>query len=50
MDNLVGHNNGAETMSSGKNGVKAKIRNHYKNATYVHYRSHVLALALTAGC
>ena len=50
MDNLVGHNNGAAMMSSSKNGVQAKIRNHYKNASYVHYRSHVLVLALAAGC
>ena len=51
MDNLVGQGyDGAATMSSSKNGVQAKIRNHYKNATYVHCRSHVLALALAAGC
>ena len=51
MDNLVGQGyDGAPTMSSSKNGVHAKIRNHYKNATYVHCRSHVLALALAAGC
>ena len=50
MDNLVGQcYDGAATMSSSKNGVHAKIRNHYKNATYVHCRSHVLALALAAG-
>ena len=39
MGNLVGQ---------GYDG--AKIRNHYKNATYVHCRSHVLALALAASC
>ena len=51
MNNLVGQGyDGAATMSSCKNGVQAKIRNHYKNATYVHVRSHVLALALAAGC
>ena len=52
MDNLEGQGyDGAATMSSSsKNGVQAKIRNYYKNATYVHCRSHVLALALTAGC
>ena len=37
-------------MSSSKNSVQAKIWNHYKNATYVHCRSHVLTLALAAGC
>ena len=37
-------------MSSSKNSVQAKIRKHYKNETYVHCRSHILALALTAGC
>ena len=31
-------------MSSSKN------RNHLKNATYVHCHSHVLAIALAAGC
>ena len=50
MDNLVGHNNGAATMSSSKNGVQVKIKNHYNNATYVHCCSHVLTLALAAGC
>ena len=51
MGNLVGQGyDGAATMSPSKNGVQAKIRNHYKNATYVQCRSHVLALALTAGC
>ena len=51
MGNLVGQGyDGAATMSPSKNGVQAKIRNHYKNATYVHCRSHVLALALAAGC
>ena len=50
MGNLVGRGyDGAATMSPSKNGVQAKIRNHYKNATYVHFRSHVLALALVAG-
>ena len=49
MDKLVGQGcDGAVTMSSSKNGVQAKIRNHYKNATYVHFCSHVLALALVA--
>ena len=33
-----------------KNGVEGKIRKHYKNITYVHCSSHVLALALAAGC
>ena len=51
MGNLVGQGyDGAATMSPSKNGVQAKMRNHYKNATYVHFRSHVLALALAAGC
>ena len=51
MGNLVGQGyDGAATMSPSKNGVQAKIRNHYKNAKYVHCRSHVLALALAAGC
>ena len=51
MGNLVGQGyDGAATMSPSKNDVQAKIRNHYKNATYVHCRSHVLALALAAGC
>ena len=45
MGNLVGQGyDGAATMIPSKNGVQAKIRNHYKNATYVHCRSHVLAL------
>ena len=51
MGNLVGQGyDGAATMSPSKNGVQAKIRNHYKNAIYVHCRSHVLALALAACC
>ena len=51
MDNLVGQGyDGAATMRSSKNGVQANIRNHYKNLTYVHCPSHVLALALSAGC
>ena len=51
MGNLVGQGyDGAATMSPSKNGVQAKIRNHYKNATYVHCRSHVLALSPAAGC
>ena len=51
MGNLVGQGyDGAATMSPSKKGVLAKIRNQYKNTTYVHCRSHVLALALAAGC
>ena len=51
MDNLVGQcHDGAATMSPSKNGVRAKIRNLYKNATYVHCRSYVLTLVLAAGC
>ena len=51
MDNLVGQGyDGEATMSYSKNGVQAKIRNHYKNATYVNCRSHVFALSLAAGC
>lgn len=41
---------GASVMSSGKNGVQAKIRVKYPNATYVHCRSHVLNLAVSSGC
>ena len=37
-------------MSSEKNGVQARIKEQYNNATYVHYRSHVLALTLSGGC
>ena len=51
MDNWVGQcYDGAATMSPSKNGVEGKIRNHYKNATYVHCHSHVLTLVLAAGC
>ena len=51
MDNLVGQGyGGAATMRSSINGVQAKIRNHYKNATYVHCRSHVFHLVLAASC
>ena len=51
MGNLVGQGyDGAAMMSPSKNGVQSKIRNHDKNATYVHCRSLVLALALAAGC
>ena len=49
IGNLVGQGyDVAATMNPSKNGVQAKMRNHYK--TYVHFRSHVLALALAAGC
>ena len=45
MDNLVGQGcDGAATMRSNKNLELLE------NATYVHCRSHVLALALAAGC
>ena len=37
-------------MSSSKNGVQAKIAAEYPNAIYVHYRSHVLSLALSSSC
>ena len=47
MDNLVGQGyDGVATMSLSKKGIQAKIRKHYKNATYVHCRSHVLTLVL----
>lgn len=50
-ENMVGQGyDGAAVMSSDQNGVQAKIRQHCKNAVYVHCRSHVLALALAAGC
>lgn len=41
---------GAAVMSSSKNGVQAKIREKYPNATYVHCRFHVLNLAISSGC
>ena len=41
---------GASVMSSDKNGVQAKIKEKYPNATYVHCRSHVLNLAVSSGC
>ena len=41
---------GASVMSSGKNGVQAKVRGKYPFATYVHCRSHVLSLAIVSGC
>ena len=41
---------GASVMSSDKNGVQAKIRVKYPNATYVHCCSHVLNLAVSSGC
>nr|XP_006820601.1 PREDICTED: uncharacterized protein LOC102806013 [Saccoglossus kowalevskii] len=51
MDNMVGHGyDGAAMMSSDKNGVQDIIQRQYSNATYVHCRSHTLALALAAGC
>ena len=31
-------------MSSSQHGVKAKIRNHYQDETYVYCRSHVLTI------
>ncbi|XP_070576185.1 52 kDa repressor of the inhibitor of the protein kinase-like [Ptychodera flava] len=51
LDNLVGQGyDGAAVMSSNKNGVQAIIQKRFPNATYVHCRSHVLALVLAAGC
>ena len=41
---------GASVMSSNKNGVQAKVKDKYPNATYVHCRSHVLNLAISSGC
>ena len=41
---------GASVMSSSKNGVQAKVREKYPNATYIHCRSHVLNLAISSGC
>ena len=41
---------GASVMSSSKNGVQAKVKEVYPNATYVHCRSHVLNLAVSSGC
>ncbi|XP_041374848.1 zinc finger MYM-type protein 1-like [Gigantopelta aegis] len=51
MDDLVGQGyDGASVMSSCKNGVQAKIQQQFPNATYVHCRSHVLALVIAKGC
>ena len=41
---------GASVMSGSKNGVQAKVKAKYPNATYVHCRSHVLNLAISDGC
>ena len=51
MNNLVGQGyDGASVMSSGRNGVQAKVAAQCPNAVYVHCRSHVLNLAIAIGC
>ena len=51
MSCLVGQGyDGASVMSSSNNGVQAKVKVLYPNATYVHCRSHVLNLAISSGC
>ena len=37
-------------MMSDKNGVQAKVKEKYPNATYVHCHSRALNLAISSGC
>lgn len=51
MSFLVGQGyDGASVMSSGRNGVQAKIAEKYPHAVYVYCRSHVLNLAISSSC
>jgi hypothetical protein len=51
LKTLVGQGyDGAAVMSGSKNGVHKKVFDSYRNAIYVHCRSHVLNLALAGAC